>query len=306
MPSFTELGKKIYDMNNPREVRRMMVFVVRCWLNRGRMRHLFAFFAQDELLRSVAAVYPFVYEQPTRAFFYNRSTFDERARLVEQHMDFLAAHFRPEVVLRLYREENIPLWQADCEGQPLVLSLYFEAGQRKEGMLSAMLRLDGQPLYQMIFWIAKNPAGEWSMWIGAMQGPNMEHAREVVKKITKQCHAYRTKNLILYMTQAVARALGLQHIYAVTNYGYYANNHLRTNRKLKTSFSDFWQEAGGQTTADRRFDALPLTEPRKTMEEVPTRKRAVYRRRFALLDEIDAAIAARMGSLLRGIGVSEQ
>ena len=151
MPSFTELGKKIYDMNNPREVRRMVVFVVRCWLNRGRMRHLFAFFAQDELLRSVAAVYPFVYEQPTRAFFYNRSTFDERARLVEQHMDFLAAHFRPEVMLQLYREENIPLWQADCEGQPLVLSLYFEAGQRKEGMLSAMLRLDGQPLYQMIF-----------------------------------------------------------------------------------------------------------------------------------------------------------
>ena len=85
MPSFTDLGKKIYDMNNPREVRRMMVFVVRCWLNRGRMRHLFAFFAQDELLRSVAAVYPFVYEQPTRAFFYNRSTFDERARLGQQH-----------------------------------------------------------------------------------------------------------------------------------------------------------------------------------------------------------------------------
>ena len=303
MPSFTDLGKKIYDMNNPREVRRMVVFVIRCWLNRGRMRRLFAFFAENELLRSVAAVYPFVYEQPTRAFFYNRSTFDERARLVEQHMAFLAAHLRPDVMLRLYREENIPLWQMDCEGQPLVLSLYFEAGQRKEGLLSAMLRLDGKPLYQMIFWIAKNPDGEWSMWIGAMQGPNMEHAREVVKKITKQCHAYRTKNLILYMTQAASRALGMRHIYAVTNYGYYANNHLRTNRKLKTSFSDFWQEAGGQATADRRFDELPLTEPRKTMEEVPTRKRAVYRRRFALLDEIDAAIAERMAGLLRSAEV---
>ena len=28
--------------------------------------------------------HPFVYEQPTRAFFYNKSTFDERAKLVEQ------------------------------------------------------------------------------------------------------------------------------------------------------------------------------------------------------------------------------
>lgn len=300
MSAFRELGKKIYDMNNPREVRRMAVFVIRCWLNHGRMQRLFAFFNQNGLLRSVAEMYPFVYEQPTRAFFYNQSTFDERARLVEQHMEFLAVHLQPAVMCRIYAEENIPLWQMEYDGKILALSLYFEAGQRKEGLLSVMLRLDGRPLYQIIFWIAKDhPVGDWSMWIGAMQGPNMENAREIVKQITKQCHAYRTKNLILYMAQAVARSLGLRHIYAVTNYGYYANNHLRTNRKLKTSFSDFWQEAGGQATDDRRFDELPLVEPRKTMDEVPTRKRAVYRRRFALLDEIDTTVAQRMEQLLR-------
>ena len=43
---------------------------------------------------------------------------------------------------------------------------------------------------------------------------------------------------------------------------------------------------------------LPLVEPRKTMEEVPTRKRAVYRRRFAFLDDVDAQIAARMAKIL--------
>ena len=83
------------------------------------------------------------------------------------------------------------------------------------------------------------------------------------------------------------------------DYGYYANNHVRMDRKLKTSFSDFWQEAGGWTTADKRFDELPLMEHRKTMEEVPTRKRAVYRKRFALLDEIDAAIVASMDGFLK-------
>lgn len=69
--------------------------------------------------------------------------------------------------------------------------------------------------------------------------------------------------------------------------------------KLKTNFSDFWRETGGWETSDPRFDELPLMEGRKTMEEVPTRKRAVYRRRFALMDEIDTAIAREVSALMR-------
>ena len=52
-------------------------------------------------------------------------------------------------------------------------------------------------------------------------------------------------------------------------------------------------------TKEPRFYELPLVEPRKTMEEVPTRKRAVYRRRFAFLDDVDAQIAENMGKLLK-------
>ena len=299
MQSFVTLGKKIYHIEKSREARRMVVFVARAWLNRSRMQQIDDYFQQNALLAELAEIYPFVYEQPTRAFFYNKSTFDERARLVEEHMAFLTVHMKPETVLDIYREHDQVLWEDEHEGEPLRLVLYYEPGQRKEGILSVILRLGEKPLYQMIFWIAKNKSGEWSLWIGAMQGPNMEHAKDVIKKITKQCHAYRTKNLILYATQAVARALAIKHIYAVTNYGYYANNHVRMDRKLKTSFSDFWAEAGGWKTEDERFDELPLVEHRKTMEEVPTRKRAVYRKRFALLDEIDAAIAERMNGILR-------
>lgn len=154
-------------------------------------------------------------------------------------------------------------------------------------------------MYQIMFWFDKDKCGNDALWIGAMQGPNMDEAKDIIKKITKRCHGYRTKNLILYMTQAVARALDVDKIYAVTNYGYYANNHIRLDRKLKTSFSDFWREAGGLETDDKRFYELPLVEPRKTMDEVPTRKRAVYRRRFELLDEIDETVGQAIAKLRR-------
>lgn len=159
------------------------------------------------------------------------------------------------------------------------------------------MRLDEDDLYQMMFWIAPDKAGEWALWIGAMQGPNMENARDVVKKVTRRCYSYRTKNFILHATQEVAKALGLTHIYAVTNYGYYANNHVRRDRKLKTSFSDFWEESGGHPCEDRRFYELPMTEYRKAMEEVPAHKRNYYRKRYALLDEVDASIAENIKAL---------
>ena len=150
-----------------------------------------------------------------------------------------------------------------------------------------------------MFWIAKDKEGNDAIWIGALQGPNMEDAKELVKRMTKFCHGYRTKNLILYMLQAVARAMEINKIYAVTNERYYANNHVRLDRKLKTSFSDFWAEAGGEPAKDSRFYTLPLIETRKTMEEVPTRKRAVYRRRFAFLDEVDENITANIRKVLK-------
>ncbi|MBE8950154.1 MAG: DUF535 domain-containing protein [Quinella sp. 3Q1] len=294
MSNFIELGKKIYDLNNPREAHRFAVFVARCLLHPQRMSRLEKFFAQSELLAKVAAGYPFVYEQATRAFFYHRSTFEERARLIEENMSFLSARFNEDFMLKLYGDKKIELWRLPLDETlgDMNLVLCAESGQRKEGLAAVMFNLpDEVPVYQILFWIARDAEKNWAMWIGAMQGPNVDDAKDLVKRITKKCHAYRTKNLILYAAQSVARSLGVKKIFAVTNEGYYANNHVRRDRKLKTSFSDFWAEAGGTPTNDARFFELPLVETRKTADEIPSHKRAQYRRRFAMLDELDAAIA---------------
>ena len=291
--NFVELGKKIYDLNNPREAHRFVVFVARCVLHPQKMQKVEDFFSQSENLREVAENFPFFYEQITRAFFYYKSTFDERIKLVEEHLNFLTSNLNENFLQKLYGGEKIFLWKMPLDEtlKEMRLVLSMNGGQKKEGLASIVLELaDNMPVYQIMFWIAKDSAENFSMYIGALQGPNVENSKDLIKILTKKSHAYRTKNLILYAAQAVARALNLKKIYAVTNYGYYANNHIRTDRKLKTSFSDFWQECGGTPTDDKRFFELPLTERRKTFEEIPTQKRATYRRRFALLDEIDAAI----------------
>lgn len=295
---FIELGKRIYRVNNPREAHRLAIFVLRCLAHQTRMNRLEDFFLSDEIFNKISETFPFVYEQPTRAFFYYHSTFGERADLVKNHLRVLKEKLKPEVLLGIYRGERFILWQREN----LQLHFCMEIGQRKEGLASLMLKLDSIPLYQIIFWISNDRLirkdNSLALWIGAMQGPNVEDSKELIKKVTKECFGERTKNLILHCVQEFSRALGIEKIFAVTNEGYYANNHIRLDRKLKTSFSDFWIEAGGNPTDDPRFFELPLVEPRKSPEDIPTRKRALYRHRFELLDEIDESIAKSVKEIM--------
>ncbi len=300
MESLVSLGKRIYNIKNKRELHRMMVFLIRSKIHYKGMRRLYKFFQKTPERKELIQANPFPLEQVTRAFFYNGATFDERSRLIQYHYEYL------ERVLSSYwikylsiLDQKIEIWRYPDERVDWSAQLVFNAGQRKEGLLSVVMMLSGSPLYQIIFWINADKKREESLWIGAMQGPNMDDARELVKETTKWAHRYRTKNLILYMIMAVARSLRVKHIYAVSNEGYYAMNHIRRDRKLKTDFGEFWQEVGGHITEDSRFYEIPLTEQRKTMEEVPTRKRAVYRKRFAFQDDVDEQIAANMEKILK-------
>ena len=172
----------------------------------------------------------------------------------------------------------------------LHLNFIFEGGQKKEGVASVMLKLDNMKIYQMIFWLGYDENNQEALYIGAMQGSNEAEANNLIKGLTKHFYGYRTKNLILYMTRCLAKSLDINKIYAVSNKGYYANNHLRIDRKLKTSLDEFWEETGGKLTTDYRFYELPVEEYRKSIDEIKTHKRSQYRNRFKKLDEVEEKI----------------
>ena len=300
MENLITLGKRIYDTGNPREVHRLIVFLGRAILHYGEIKRLYSFFMKNKELEELFRINPFPMEQATRAFFYNKATFTERCNLIENHFDYMQALLQPDWTKKLSStKEAYKIWQSAETDIDWNAQLKFNGGQRKEGLMSVNMYLGVHPIYQIMFWFNTDKNGEPSMWIGAMQGPNLDNSREIIKDITKRSFRYRTKNLILYMTMAVARAFKVTHIYAVSNEGYYANNHVRKDRKLKTDFGEFWLEAGGRVTDDFRFYEIPLIEPRKTMEEVPTRKRAVYRKRFAFQDDVDRQIASNMEKILK-------
>ena len=53
MASINDIGKRIYDLNNPREKRRYFVFLLRSLVHRKELRELVEFFQQDELRNEI-------------------------------------------------------------------------------------------------------------------------------------------------------------------------------------------------------------------------------------------------------------
>lgn len=292
------IGHRLYNTEHLKEMKRYLVFRARCRMHSALMDEVLGFFTATPERAAMLKGTPAFAEQVTRAFFYKGSDWQDRWDLVRGHVEFMERRFKPEALRTLYADVDertntggrITLWQEESDGKPLHMDLWFNAGQRKEGCLSLVLELEDEALYQIMFWFGKSltdPAKD-AIWVGALQGtPN---GSAVIKRLTKEFFGYRTKNQIFYGLRNLARCLGMDEIYAVTNEGYYAMNHVRRDRKLKTDFGAFWKECEGvPCETDSRFFRLPVKEYRKDMSELKPSKRAQHRRRFARLDAIDAA-----------------
>lgn len=287
------VGKKLYKTNVLKEMKRYVVFRTRCRLHSSVVEDMLAFFSETPEREAMLMGSPSLLEQVTRTFFYKDSKWNERAELVKNNIRILEKHFNPELLQELYAEnKHIKLWEDVYQDKPLVMELFFHAGQRKEGTLSVTMIYEGIALYQIMFWLGKDKDGDEAIFIGALQGtPN---GSDIIKGLTKAFFGYRTKNLIFYGLRSFAKALGMKKIYAVANEGYYAMSHIRIDRKLKTDFGAFCQECEGTQCEDPRFYVMPVEEYRKSMEELKPSKRAQHRRRFAKMDELQESVAASL------------
>ena len=285
-----EAGHRLYITSRWKEMKRYLVFRARCRLHKDIVGDFLDFFAETQLRKDILKGTPAFIEQVTRAFFYKGSNFAERSALIKNHVRYMEKHFTEQAISELYVNvvaemnygQKLVLWEDTFEDRPLRMSLYFHAGQYKEGCLSLILTWGEDIFYQIMFWFgADSEKNGDAIWIGALQGPN--HDNDAIKRMTKAFFGYRPKNLIFYGIRSLAM------------------NHIRLDRKLKTDFAAFWKECEGEPCeGDKRFYVMPVKEYRKDMSELKPSKRAQHRRRFEKLDAIDAAFDESCKKWLKG------
>ena len=130
--------------------------------------------------------------------------------------------------------------------------------------------------------------GKTTLFIGGLQGAKAFVPHELIQGATKACHGLFPKRLLVEAAMTLGTAFPVEQILAVSNATHiYRSWRYRKKKegKLLADYDSFWRSMSGEPLPSGHFQ-LPLEMARKPMEEIASKKRSEYRRRYELLDSL--------------------
>lgn len=216
---------------------------------------------------------------------------ERRLAAIDQHFRMLDG---PAAIIAHATFENIELARLDDEYAGLHLVFDKAKWFLREGEIVLNLFINDQRFYSIAFTLGVD-TGQPIVFVGALQGSNSEAAPRVYRDITHALHGMRPRDFLMVALKLLCRELGIHRIWAVSsdcrqhNSPYFGDSY---KEKALVAYNEIWLEHGG-TELDNGFFEIPVMIRRKDMSEIPTRKRATYRRRYQMLDKLALDIKSR-------------
>lgn len=205
----------------------------------------------------------------------------DRMRAIEDHYRHLA-----DTASVLDIGDNVcrKIASLELEQQTLRLAVYRPHWMPLEGEMGLNLYLGDNRIYTVMFLLGDDGEGNTAMIVGCLVGWRNESAKDDFKALTKELHGVRPRDLILHMAKLVAAELGCTTLLCVSDDAHRGSHWLSSATK-QASFDTYWNEHGGQLREDG-FYAIPARITVKEHDEIPAKKRAQYKRRYAMLDSM--------------------
>ena len=173
----------------------------------------------------------------------------------------------------------------------------------REGQLTINLFLNNERIISLTFSFARE-AAEVVAYVGAIQGREGDGIRETYGKFTKAMHGMRPYDFLFELFRVFCRTVGVSRIFAVSE----ESRHHRSSyfgkvgniAKSTLNYNNIWLERGGML-ATPDFFVLGVNTHLKAMNEIPSNKRSMYRRRYKLLEDVEMRMQhayARLGKNL--------
>lgn len=130
--------------------------------------------------------------------------------------------------------------------------------------------------------------------IGGVQGwggTNMigaEEVKEINVKLTKILHGLHPKIFLLYILKMLGTEWGFEEIWGVSDANHRSNHRLVNSVKF-SSYDNFWIDHSGKLN-QHGFYAISTEIRIKPYDEIPANKRARFRHRYEMLDQIRAEL----------------
>jgi uncharacterized protein VirK/YbjX len=127
--------------------------------------------------------------------------------------------------------------------------------------------------------------------IGAIQGRDIEGIRDEFRQMTKDSFGIRPRDLLIDLFRALARQIGVETLQGIAD----AHRHHRSlffsknrNRSFSLNYDEIWQDRGGER--EGYFFRISPRRQDRDEADIPARKRAMYRKRYELLDALEGRL----------------
>lgn len=166
----------------------------------------------------------------------------------------------------------------------------------REGVATLNLFREQVRLFTIAFSIQPD-AGELVATIGGIQGRNVDNMLDLYRDMTKASAGMRPRDLIIELFRILCRHIGVSRILAVSD----SSRHHRSpffqqeTHKLTLNYDEVWSDRRGEQI-NTDFFQLPIARQDRDGSEIPAKKRALYRKRYELLDRLEV----QLGNALSG------
>lgn len=207
-----------------------------------------------------------------------------RFDMLEQDLTAAACHFGPRTMRILAKRQSMRI----CAGPGYSIDLTINRPTRIEGMWALSLNdAANRPLFNLSFGFT----GADSALIASIQGVKRSDGDTMgtIRQLTKSNHGLRPHSMLLEVFRMACACRGIRHIEGIDTQ-HQVTHYKKKVDEFKFDYRAYWSEHGARQAPDGSW-ILPLEAQRRTPEEMPGHKRAMYRKRYALLDTLAARTA---------------
>ena len=288
------LSKKIFPKDSLKFRLKRTRYALRLrFLHPGLIEKAESFFAETPTKRYVFALPNFrtlMYKQQLRPWFYRNSTAKYRWHFLTSHFSYLEKTHKSEVIRGMYSSEIPPLI-AHEKDQKLSFRIGYHVDASKEGLAWFLLEMNDEVLYKISFWLMEYD-GVPTLCIGALQGGKA--TLETNRIFTKEFFGLRPQNLALTVLRWYAIAAGIQQIFTFPK-----EKMMSKKINENTAITEFWEEQGAKPVVGTPFISIDLVTRYKSNDDIPTRKRSMYKKRYEFVDRLGNSLSAQFETYIK-------
>ena len=145
--------------------------------------------------------------------------------------------------------------------------------------------------------------GERVVYVGSVQGSNIDSALAKYRDIAKKLQGMRSRDFLVKCFQFLMYHLGVEQVLCIQDsQRHHRHSYFGISKvdKLHLNYDEIWLEHAGELTPAGfyRLPALPKVRP---IEEIAAKNRALYRRRYEMMDKLSNDIRSRFGKAPQNI-----